>query len=175
MNYIHLKITEHASIEILRKENYSLRYIANRLNLSVSTISREIKRNKSKRNYVAHKVQTNYKTRKKNCGRPSKLTNDLMNTTVQYLKLHWSPKQIVGRLFQNMVCFKTTYRWVNANLFTLDLFSYLRQKGKRQRSKETRGHFNVGKSTSQHLKNIKKRNSLSHWEADIVVSSRRKK
>lgn len=87
MSYIHLKITECASIAILRKENYSLSAIANRLNRSVSTISREIKRNKSKHNYIAHKTQTNYETRKKNCGRPSKLTNDLMNTIVQYLKL----------------------------------------------------------------------------------------
>ena len=52
MGYIHLTITERASIEILRKENYSLRAIANRLNRSVPTISREIKRNKSKHNYV---------------------------------------------------------------------------------------------------------------------------
>ncbi|NMD91527.1 helix-turn-helix domain-containing protein [Staphylococcus hominis] len=35
MNYIHLKITERASIETLRKENYSLRAIANWLNRSV--------------------------------------------------------------------------------------------------------------------------------------------
>ena len=52
------------------------------------------------------------------------------------------------------------------------LLPYLRQKGKRQPSKETRGHFNVGKSISQRLLNIKKRNSLDHWEAGTVVSSR---
>ncbi|GEP81306.1 helix-turn-helix domain-containing protein [Staphylococcus kloosii] len=43
MSYIHLTITERASIEILRKEIYSLRAIANRLNRSVSNVSREIK------------------------------------------------------------------------------------------------------------------------------------
>ena len=68
MSYIHLTITERASIEILRKENYSLRAIANWLNCSVSTISSEIKRNKLKHNYVAHKAQMLYETRKKNCG-----------------------------------------------------------------------------------------------------------
>ena len=50
-----------------------------------------------------------------------------------------------------MVCFKTIYRWINANLFT----SLFKTKGKRQPSKETRGHFNVGKSISQRLLNIK--------------------
>ncbi|MDY4022119.1 IS30 family transposase [Staphylococcus borealis] len=174
MSYIHLTITERASIEILRKENYSLRAIAKRLNRSVSTISREIKRNKSIHNYVAETAQTNYETRKKNCGRPSKLTNELINTIIHHLKLHWSPEQIVGRLLQKKVCFKTIYRWINANSFTLDLFPYLRQKGKRQRPKETRGRFNIGKSISQRPKDIKKRNSFGHWEADTVVSSRGK-
>lgn len=61
MGYIHLTITERASIDILRKENYSLKAIANRLNRSVPTISREIKRNKSKHNYVAHLIYHSYK------------------------------------------------------------------------------------------------------------------
>ncbi|MCE4967182.1 IS30 family transposase [Staphylococcus chromogenes] len=174
MSYIHLTITERASIEILRKENYSLRAIAKRLNRSVSTISREIKRNKSNHNYVAETAQTNYETRKKNCGRPSKLTNELINTIIHHLKLRWSPEQIVGRLLQNNICFKTIYRWINANSFTLDLFPYLRHKGKRQQPKETRGRFNVGKPISQRPKSIKKRNSFGHWEADTVVSSRGK-
>lgn len=65
MSYIHLTITERASIEILRKENYSLRAIAKRLNRLVSTISREIKRNKSNNDYVAEISQTNYETRQR--------------------------------------------------------------------------------------------------------------
>lgn len=65
MSYIHLTITERASIEILRKENYSLRAIAKRLNRLVSTISREIKRNKSNHDYVAEISQTNYETRQR--------------------------------------------------------------------------------------------------------------
>ncbi|MDT0693092.1 IS30 family transposase [Staphylococcus chromogenes] len=174
MSYIHLTITERASIEILRKEKYSLRAIAKRLNRSVSTISREIKRNKSNHNYVAETAQTNYETRKKNCGCPSKLTNELINTIIHHLKLRWSPEQIVGRLLQNNICFKTIYRWINAKSFTLDLFPYLRHKGKRQQPKETRGRFNVGKPISQRPKSIKKRNSFGHWEADTVVSSRGK-
>lgn len=65
MSYIHLTITERASIEILRKENYSLRAIAKRLNRLVSTISREIKRNKSNHDYVAEISQSNYETRQR--------------------------------------------------------------------------------------------------------------
>lgn len=91
MSYIHLTITERASIEILRKENYSLRAIAKRLNRLVSTISREIKRNKSNHDYVAEISQTNYETRQ-NCGRLSKLTNELINIIIHHLNLLWSPE-----------------------------------------------------------------------------------
>lgn len=54
------------------------------------------------------------------------------------------------------------------------MFPYLKQKGKRQQPTETRGRFNVGKQISQRPKNIKKRNSFGHWEADTVVSSKGK-
>lgn len=174
MSYIHLTITERASIEVLKKENYSLRAIARRLGRSVSTISREIKRNQSTYNYDAHNAQSNYENKKRHCGRPSKLNDALIDIITYHLKLHWSPEQIVGRLFQNQLCFKTIYRWINAKQLLSDMLPYLRQKGKRQQPKETRGRFNVGKLISQRPKSIRKRHTFGHWEADTVVSSRGK-
>ncbi|EHJ08221.1 putative transposase, partial [Staphylococcus simiae CCM 7213 = CCUG 51256] len=64
MSYYHLTITERASIEILIKENYSLRAIARRLNRSVSTISREVNRNKNNDTYDASYAQNTYKSKK---------------------------------------------------------------------------------------------------------------
>ncbi|CAM3018932.1 MULTISPECIES: helix-turn-helix domain-containing protein [Staphylococcus] len=52
MNYLHLTIYERSSIETLRKENYCMRAIAKRLSRSVSTISREIKRNMTEEGYA---------------------------------------------------------------------------------------------------------------------------
>lgn len=77
MSYKHLTISERASIEVLLKENYSIRKIASILNRSVSTISREIKKNKSNDKYLAESAQSEYNTRKKCCGRKSKLTLSL--------------------------------------------------------------------------------------------------
>ena len=50
--------------------------------------------------------------------------------------------------------------------------SVLRQKGKRQKPKETRGRFNVGTSISKRPKEVKKRTTFGHWELDTVVSGR---
>ncbi|CAM3122373.1 hypothetical protein [Staphylococcus argensis] len=40
------------------------------------------------------------------------------------------------------------------------MFPYLRQKGKRQRPKETRGRFNVGKTISQPPKEKESKRSM---------------
>ncbi|WP_421152027.1 IS30 family transposase, partial [Staphylococcus aureus] len=83
-------------------------------------------------------------------------------------------EQIVGRLLQNQICFKTIYRWINSNMINFELISCLRQKGKRQKPKETIGKFNNGRPISQRPKEVKKRNTFGHWEADTIVSSRGK-
>lgn len=174
MSYIHLTITERARIEVLKNENYSLRDIARILNRSVSTISREVRRNKINDNYNAESAQSNYKSKRNHCGRRIKLNSDLREKIIYYLKQHWSPEQIAGRLFLGELSFKTIYRWINSKLLNFNVLTYLRQKGKRQRSKETRGKFNVGKLISQRPKEVRKRNVFGHWEADTVVSSRGK-
>ncbi len=48
----------------------------------------------------------------------------------------------------------------------------LRQKGKRQKPRETRGRFNVGTPISKRPKEVKTRESFGHWELDTVVSGR---
>lgn len=48
----------------------------------------------------------------------------------------------------------------------------LRQKGKRQKPRETRGRFNIGTSISKRPKEVRKRETFGHWELDTVVSVR---
>ena len=47
----------------------------------------------------------------------------------------------------------------------------LRRKGKSLNPKETRGKFNIGKTISKRLKEVRKRKMIGHWELDTVVSS----
>ncbi|SCS68228.1 transposase [Staphylococcus caeli] len=97
-----------------------------------------------------------------------------MEKIIHYLKQHWSLEQIVGCLFSGKLSFKTIYRWINRKLLNFNAITYLRQKGKRQHPKETRGEFNVGKLISERLKEVRSRNVFCHWEVDTVVSSRGK-
>ena len=50
----------------------------------------------------------------------------------------------------------------------------LRRKGKSLKPKETRGKFNIGKSIKDRPKEVRKRETIGHWELDTVVSSRGK-
>ena len=47
-------------------------------------------------------------------------------------------------------------------------------KGKSLNPKETRGKFNIGKSIKDRPKEVRKRETIGHWELDTVVSSRGK-
>lgn len=90
------------------------------------------------------------------------------------LQLTWSPEQIVGRLPELKLSFKTIYRWLYLGLLSKVNITVLRHKGKRQKPVETRGRFNVGASINQRPNEVKKRNTFGHWELDTVVSSRGK-
>ena len=63
---------------------------------------------------------------------------------------------------------------VDANIIVKGNINKLRRKGKSLKPKETRGKFNIGKSIKNRPKDIRKRESIGHWELDTVVSSRGK-
>jgi transposase, IS30 family len=172
MSYQHLTTFERARIETLKAEGKSLRDIAKRLNRSPSTISRELNRNKDKGVYQSEKAHKTYQSRREKCGHPGKWSFELAKTVNKKLRATWSPEQIVGRLFQGVLSFKTIYRWIYEGLLVKGDLHVLRQKGKRQKPKETRGRFNVGTSISQRPKEVRKRTTFGHWELDSVVSSR---
>lgn len=171
MSYTHFTIAERARIEVYYNElGYSLREIARHLNRNVSSISRELRRNPA---YQAKQAQENARQNKVKCGARPKLTPEIKAVVEEKLDQTWSPEQIVGRLFPGELSFKTLYRWLYAGWLERPL-GVLRQKGKRQQPKETRGRFNVGTPISQRPKDVRRRETFGHWELDTVVSSRGK-
>lgn len=168
MSYTHFTIAERTKIEVYLGLGYGIRRIAKLLNRAPSSVSRELKRNP---NYTAEKAQDAYHKSTANCGALSKLTPAIKETVEEKLKQTWSPEQVIGRLFKGELSFKTIYRWLYAGMIDLPL-TVLRQKGKRQKPKETRGRFNIGTPISKRPKEVKSRKSFGHWELDTVVSGR---
>lgn len=113
MSYTHFTITERAKIEVYLELGYSIRKIGRKLDRHASSVSRELKRNPG---YQAERAQESYKHRKSTCGAHVKLSNDLKDVLQEKLNQTWSPEQIVGRLFQGSLSFKTIYRWLYLKL-----------------------------------------------------------
>ena len=182
MNYKHITTNERCCIANFLSLGLSLRKIAKHLNRNVSTISREVKRNSTNGKYLAHIACENYAKNRKNCVAKGKSSNP---TLIKYiedgLEKTWSPEQIAGRLrldYQDdksmKIGFKTIYRWLYQKIIAKGNVNRLRRKGKSLKPKETRGKFNIGKSIKDRPKEVRKRETIGHWELDTVVSSRGK-
>ena len=182
MNYKHITTNERCCIANFLSLGLSLRKIAKHLNRNVSTISREVKRNSTNGKYLAHIACENYAKNRKNCGAKGKSSNP---TLIKYiedgLEKTWSPEQIAGRLrldYQDdksmKIGFKTIYRWLYQKIIAKGNVNRLRRKGKSLKPKETRGKFNIGKIIKDRPKEVRKRETIGHWELDTVVSSRGK-
>jgi len=174
MSYTHLSTFERGRLESLHKLGWSTREIAQELKRHHSTIARELLRNQTKNNYDSQQAQKEYEQRRQRSKPLGKWSTSLSEIINEKLKLTWSPEQIVGRLFQGKLSFKTLYRWIYQGLLIKGNLKLLRHKGKRHKPQETRGRFNIGTSIHKRAKEVKKRNSFGHWELDTVVSGRGK-
>ena len=95
--YNHLTREQRHTISVCLQKKMSLTKIANLINVSKSTVSREVKRNSNMyRHYVAIDAQQFSEMRKTIPRRPRKLSKEDWQDIEQCLKRHWSPETIAG-------------------------------------------------------------------------------
>ena len=177
--YTHLTLSEREYLEIKLKEGKSLRWIAASLGRSPSTLSRERKRNWSKKaNHYHHWNANNcYKFRRKRCHRKNNLMKDPAAFAFVHEKLlmFWSPEIIAGRWNKehcNKISFRSIYRAVRAGAFKgVRPSTHFRRKGKlyaNQKKSYTR-YF----ERSIHDRDIiaDQRGRLGDFEGDTVYGS----
>ena len=122
--YTHLTLSEREYLEQKLKEGKSFRQIANALGRSPSTISREVKRNWSKKANRYHHWNANncYKFRRKRCHRKNNLTKNpaAFAFVLEKLLLFWSPEIIAGRWnmeHEEKISLHSIYRAVRTGAF----------------------------------------------------------
>lgn len=188
-HYHHLSISERESIWESVLKGKSLRQIAIDLGRSVSTISRELRRNRKKRGYRPSVAQACYASRRLRCRRHLKLSSGELRSTVVRLITgeQWSPEQIANRLAlehgSRVVSYATIYRALRNG--------YMEPKGTRKnqggrypmqkhlRRKGWRGTGGNGHTPLAHIhqtieerpKSAQNRTQFGHWEGDLVYSS----
>ena len=188
-HYPHLSISEREKIIVLRTEGKSIRRIAAEIARSVSTVSREIKRNgRSDQSYSAVEAQRKYLHRRKKCRRHKLLLNASLKETVMrlFLEEQWSPEQIANRLaYENnalQISYATIYRAVYAGMFDTPqqrrskgnrgAIRNLRHRGKTRRRKgteETPGKIVISNRIQERPKQADSRKVIGHWEADTLA------
>ncbi|WP_375315629.1 transposase [Spiroplasma endosymbiont of Tipula paludosa] len=114
MGYKHLGIDERIYIENQLKFKVKISEIAKNLNRSISTINREVNRNKDNNHYFSLIAQNKAENRKQLHVYFHKFKNrELVKYVQQKLLLGWSPEQIYGRIknFHQewIISFKTIY------------------------------------------------------------------
>jgi IS30 family transposase len=179
-DYTQISFKERSKIEYYLARGIQSSKIAVLLNRHVSTIAREIRRNRVKGYYNAqraHSISLSICRRK-----PYKFTvnSNIYKYVLVHLKAGWSPEQIAGRMkrlqLKTTVSAETIYQYIYKH-GNKALFYYLPSKRKQRRTRYKR------KTKRLHFKekNIKyrpfessDRSKVGHWEGDTIRFSNQK-
>ncbi|HPY84614.1 MAG TPA: IS30 family transposase [Ruminococcus flavefaciens] len=139
--YTHFTLSERNCLQQLLSEGKSYREIAKVLDRSPSTISREVKRNfsKKKKRYNAWRATTLYIIRRRNCVRKHTIqpNTDLYEYIISCLKKYWSPEIIAYKCTEQgfSICTATIYRALKEKrLVGITPKTHLRRHGKKTTS-----------------------------------------
>lgn len=156
-----------------------IRRIAEKLNRSPSTISREVRRNGYGNHYVAIHAQNKTERKRSKSGRKSCFQDSVIYSyVIERLRWGWSPEQIAGRLPKDYpgkkIHWETIYRFVYSDkAIEKKLFEYLPRKHKKRRFKFGRNvkRSRIPDTVSIHERpsEVENRTTFGHWEGDSVV------
>lgn len=183
----HLTFEDRCSIKVFRKLQFSMRYIANELNCSPSTISYEIRKGTGERNgsrgrmpeYSAKRGQETYIKNRKNCRKESSVSidNPFIVWVIDKIRNdNWSIDACVGYARVNnlypddqIVCTKTLYNavWKGIILSPFELPEALNRSTKKTNVRKNKRI--KGTSILERPASYASRKEYGHWEIDTVV------
>lgn len=184
LSYIHFTLGERICLQNLLSEGKSFRQIARILGRSPSTISREVKRNRTK--YPKQKSNNEFKyhywrahilttCRRKQNRRIALIPNSFKyNYVVEKLNLFWSPEQISMRLRMEypdqIVGVSTIYRYIKRkDLDGITKQTHLRRKGKNRHFVHKNCYvIHPDRRITEWSDDIKARTRIGDWEGDTV-------
>ena len=178
MNYTHFTIEERCCLREYYIKGKSYREIARLLGRNVSSVSRELRRNRTFQydipHYYPYTAQKKSDLRNSYRHRGMFWSQEVLNYIDEKLSLTWSPEQIANTPCELKIpSFKTIYRWIDERYLKSTLKN-LRRKGKTRKRLGNGGRFTTGKSIRKRDKSVYTRKEFGHWEADTVVSGQGK-
>lgn len=105
-------------------------------------------------------------------GRKTILTTNLKRLIEEKIKIQkWSIEQVAHVV---RIAYKTIYNWIDQGLLDINVTDLPDHGIRRKRAKETRGSFSHGRSIEDCPAEISDHNTSGHFEADTVLSGKRK-
>ena len=165
-----LSFEDRVVIETLRYENRSLKYIADYLGFSKTTIFNKVHRLTGE--YHAVKAQVDHEAKLSHRGRKTILTTNLKRLIEEKIKIQkWSIEQVAHVV---RIAYKTIYNWIDQGVLDIGVADLPDHGIRRRRAKETRGTFSHGRSIEDRPAEVIDRHTSGHFEADTVLSGKRK-
>lgn len=168
-------------IDVLLRTGTAIKEIASLLDTDKSTIYREIKRNKSKRIYIAKYAQELSTERKDRFSGSRKLTGSVEKfIRNKILTEQWSPKQIVGYAKTNnipMVSHERIYQLVRQDKQEGgDLWKHMRHKLKHRKRPVTGKKIVIKNKVSIDLRPsiVDTQERCGDWEIDTIIGEDQK-
>ena len=173
MNYPQLTEGQRYPIALLYEDNFTLAEIGRRIGANTSTISRELRRNRTPEGY-----QPNHAQRLCEVRRRASAKRCICPKTVDFVKFglgwKWSPEQISG-VAQRMGL-PVSHEWIYQHVYADkacggELYQHLRQGKRRYRRGCGKKRSPIPDAVSIELRPaiVDERSRLGDWEADLVL------
>lgn len=177
MSYTHLTLDERIFLHDYIKKGKSIREVAEYMDRSPSTISRELKRNRSKRGYRASKADKIARERRSNPRVRALLPGSPEHKYVkEKLEWYWTPEEISARWSldhpdKDPIHYSTIYRHIRQGRFPgITSKDNLRRRGKMPKSQHG-GQMTIhpNRLIRDWPEEIKTRSRLGDWEGDTIA------
>jgi IS30 family transposase len=176
-SYKQLSQEQRYQIEILKKAGKNQTEIAELLDVSPSTICREMQRNKGKKGYRPKQAQIKAVKRRKEAAKSLKMTAELIVLIEARIIMDWSPEQISGSLKDELgilISHERIYQHIWADKrHGGTLYTHLRQSNKKRKkqygSKDKRGQIRNRVSIDERPAIVAEKTRIGDWEIDTVI------
>ena len=173
----HLTLQEREKVAQMVHAHRCQAEIARRLGRHRSTISRELRRNRSPNGYWASAAQAKADARRSNRPWTCKMERpEVARYVRERLRLRWSPDEIAGRSREDFACDphrhvsrQTIYTWIHTHRAATYWRRYLRRLGRVRRREEKRGQLPACVSIEGRPAVVDRRTRYGDWEGDTVV------
>jgi IS30 family transposase len=182
MSYYQLTENERYQIYTLKKAGHSQKEIADLLDRSPSTISRELNRNSGLRGYRPQQAERLSVGRRRGAHKARKVTEAVALQIVALLRQELSPQQVVDYLERHKGLFlhhETIYQLIYADKAQGgDLYTHMRIASKPYRKRygtyDRRGKIKNRVSIDDRPAVVDRRNRIGDWEGDTIIGKGRK-